>query len=280
MTTSLRKAAFTVIELLTAVVILGLITSLVVANFTAARRTSRDGTRRNDVQVILGAMNQYFATNGTSLIENTDPTTKAKIACGIPNNSDPTVIVNPSTGCVGALGRSYGKISLKSTDFTKPLTDGYGSAATYQHSGRTYSTISIADALVNGGFLATVPRDPLSTNTSLNDPTARDYVLIRACRNGGKQAIGANGSLFTIWAALEAQPSAAESSVAGKLPGGSGVVPNAADGSVYQYDFAAMQADFNNGLYSTNGYAVGNGGASSYSDALDCAGDPITGAHI
>jgi len=273
-----KYKAFTIIELLTTMVILAIITSLVVTDFSTARRTARDSRRRDDVQTILNAMNQYYANNGTSLIENTDPKTKAKIACGVPSNTDPTQIVSPSAGCVGALGRSYGKVSLEGSNINQVITTGYGSAATYQHAGRAYATGSVADGLVNGGYLNAVPRDPLSDNASKTDPNERDYVLIRACRNGGKQAIGTNGSLFSVWASLENAPSAAELDVASKLPGGSAVVPNGADGSVYQYDFAAMQSEFDTGFYSTYGYAVGNGGASAFTDSQDCAGDPITGA--
>ncbi len=262
------RKGFTLIEILVAIGIIVILTSVGIASFTSSRVNARNGRRKSDVQTVLSAMTQYVNTRGSTFIQDADPITHAVKDCIVPDATDTTQVVdNSAGGCVGALGRSYGKINL-----TSATTDGYGGQSTKIHPGRLYASTSISTALKDGGYLDTVARDPLSVNQSTTDPNLRDYVLIRACRNGGQQSVGKNGSIFAIWTSLENAPSAAETSIANQLPGGSAV--EQANIANYQFDYAAMQSEFQAGLYSTLGYAVGNGGSAALADSLDCAGNP------
>jgi prepilin-type N-terminal cleavage/methylation domain-containing protein len=260
-----RRLGFSLVELLTAITIIGIVGGIAYISLVQTQRSSRDARRRTDITTILASVSQYYSSNGTSFIQDIDTTTKSKKPCAVASQTaeDPAV----GTGCVGALGRAFGKISLRSTS----TSTGYNG-----FSKRAYADTSIGDALVHSGYMTAVPRDPAAGTVAVTNSTERDYVLIRACRNGGHQAIGANGSIFAVWASLENAPATNDLTRSSKYPGGSSVVPvDPNSGTVYLYDFAAEQSEFLAGYYSTYGYAVGNGGAQTLSDAANCAGNSI-----
>jgi hypothetical protein len=159
----------------------------------------------------------------------------------------PSAASNP--GCVGASGRSYGKINLKNA-----TSSGYAT-----NPGRAYVAHSIGDALLAGGYLTHVPQDPFSQGSAnLTNPNAADYVLIRACIATGVQQVGSRGTVFAVWTALENDPTSQEQANAVRYPGGREAGPtNLA--ATYVYDFAAQQTEWQSGAFYFKGFAVGNG---------------------
>lgn len=238
-----RHKGFSIIELMVAVGVLGILTSVVVVAFGQTRRNSRDAQRKADVQTLSSAHSQYLVASTTTFLKF------GTLTCILPNEDNPSMApdFNTNPGCVGASGRGYGKVSL--VDAT---TSGYAT-----NPGRQYGPRSIVAALQAGGYLNQIPREPLKTGDVTNDPNARDYVLIRACISTGQQQVGTKGSLFAFWTALENRPSSEEVDNSSKYPGGKDAGPLGT--GTYVYDFAAQATEWQSGMYYYGGYAAGNG---------------------
>jgi len=58
-----RKSAFTLLELLVVIVIIGLLTGLATTSYISAQRTARDNTRKSAVASISTALEAFYATN-------------------------------------------------------------------------------------------------------------------------------------------------------------------------------------------------------------------------
>jgi prepilin-type N-terminal cleavage/methylation domain-containing protein len=240
------KRGFTIIELTIAVAMVAILGSLVTINFTQSRRNARDGVRKADAPAILTAVSQYVQANGTSLIRSKDTASNNLLPC----NTSPTPA--NGTGCVGADGKSFGKINAKNIADTAGDVGLVGSTATR----RVYPATSIAEALLQGGYFDVKPIDPLSKNAPVNDIATRDYVLIRACPNG-EQHLGARGQLFAVWTLVENRLTTSDLESIKKLPGKS--VELTGPPRTYVYDFAAGVAD--NLAFRSSAYGVGNAGA-------------------
>ena len=253
----ITRRAFTIIELMVAVTILSIVTTLVIVNFTQSRRNSRDGVRKADVSAVEVAVQQYAIANGSTLIRY--PVNGRPGACTIGSATDPsTGWTGAAQQCVGAGGRAYGKINLKQV--TGVSGDNLGVGGVTNH--RDYPTYSIVEALKDGGYFDVTPHDPSSPNGATTDPTQRDYSLIRACRKTGFQNVATGGDLFAVWAILENPLNQVEIENNRLLPGSSSAVdPTLTSGSLYQYDFAAGQSD--EALYESAGYGVGNASVGS-----------------
>lgn len=262
MTIHTKQSAFTMIEVIVAVAVVSILATMTVVNLSISRRTARDGTRKADASSVLAAVNQYVSANGTSLIAYPAAGGTSPGTCTI---TDPTNPDQPAVGasCVGASGRAYGKINLKSATTTGVVGSVTGS--------RVYPDHSIAEALRAGGYFNVQPADPYnkSSDGSITDPTVRDYVLIRACPNG-RQHIGKHGNLYAVWVALEGSVNTTDAENTSHLPGASTAAPDAN----YVYDFAAGP---DQSLYQTNGFAVGNGAATK--SVGDAAGSCVTNAN-
>lgn len=59
------KSAFTLIELLVVMAILGILISIITVNFVTAQQQARDSRRKQDITVIQGALEQYYAVNAS-----------------------------------------------------------------------------------------------------------------------------------------------------------------------------------------------------------------------
>jgi prepilin-type N-terminal cleavage/methylation domain-containing protein len=59
------RKGFTLIELLVVVALIGILATLVMANFTAARSRSRDAQRKSDLRQISTALRLYYNDNGS-----------------------------------------------------------------------------------------------------------------------------------------------------------------------------------------------------------------------
>jgi len=58
------QAGFTLIELLIVVAIIGILTTIVTANFVGVRQRARDATRKSDIRQIQSALELYRSDNG------------------------------------------------------------------------------------------------------------------------------------------------------------------------------------------------------------------------
>ncbi len=59
-----NQAAFTLIELLVVISIIGILSTLVLANLFSARERARDATRKSDLRNIQTALRLYYNDNG------------------------------------------------------------------------------------------------------------------------------------------------------------------------------------------------------------------------
>ena len=248
---TLRRKAFSIIELTVAVAILAVISSLVAINITTSRRAARDGLRKADAPALLTAVNQYVLANGSSFIAYPDSNNKPG-TCVV----DPSIATNPSISaignyCVGASGRSYGLVNVAAASGTTVTLTGVGVPSGTQ---RTYTGHSIVEALRAGGYLNVSPKDPQNKTGTIgygDAGTVPDYALIRACPNG-RQHVAKQGQLFAVWVVLENAPSSTDIATLGRVVGYKDATPDAGG-----YDFAAgstLQAKFE-----SNGYGTSNG---------------------
>lgn len=76
-----RKFGFTLIELLVAVSIIGVLSTLVLANFNAARERARDAQRKSDLRQVQNALRTYYNDIGV-YPENFSATDFRIKACG------------------------------------------------------------------------------------------------------------------------------------------------------------------------------------------------------
>jgi prepilin-type N-terminal cleavage/methylation domain-containing protein len=60
MSPTLRRPAFTLIELMVAVIIIGLLTAAATANYTAAQRRARDNARKSQINALANAIENYY----------------------------------------------------------------------------------------------------------------------------------------------------------------------------------------------------------------------------
>jgi len=245
---TMRYRAFTMIELMVAIAILGILSSLVIVNISIGKRKSRDTERMADASELLTSVNQYVQANGTSFITYPDASGKPG-SCTVASTTDPSQAATSATGsCVGASGRAYGLVNA-----TSMTVAGVGTPTT----NRVYPAHSIVQALVTGGYLSGALKDPsngVGTLTGSNDAnnTIPDYALIRACPNG-RQHVATRGQLFAVWVMLENKPSTTDVANLSHVVGNVNASPDTGAG----YDFAAGSTY--QALFQSNGYGVSNG---------------------
>lgn len=124
------EAGFTLIELLIVIAIIGILTTLLTANFIGVRQRSRDSQRKSDVRQMQSALELYRSDQGSYPLPNAN-SSPANCPVGTPT-------------------------SLKSTDCTTstylnkvPLDPGGSSWPSYKYSSNG-STYSITACLENG----------------------------------------------------------------------------------------------------------------------------------
>ena len=238
-TNLMKIRAFSLVELIVATAIVGILATLVTVSYSEYTVRSRDSRRKEDVHTLLAAVVQYGNVRGTTLMANS-----ATVACTIPTGAQ-SLPSTPATGasCVGASGRSFGKMNLINNAVT-PNPDGPSAQGSTKY---TYKSSSIVDALVTAGFLGGPVLEPSrQTKGKSNNISEADYVLIRACPSG-QQHVGSRGSVVAVWALLQAgiEANQSERDTLAKIPGYplQTTIPGAAQNEAYKYEFAANQFD-------------------------------------
>jgi prepilin-type N-terminal cleavage/methylation domain-containing protein len=149
-----NKKAFTLVELLVVMSIIGVLSSTVFASLNSARGRARDAIRKSALNQISKALRLYYENNNTYVVAGT-----GWVDAGGPSGVG--FFSMTGTGAVGA-----------------------------------YSTVSVAQGLVNAGLLPSVFRDPSGLDNNWNSI-------------GAAYLINANANNFTVWTSLES-PSASD----------------------------------------------------------------------
>ena len=138
---------FTIVELLVAISIIGILSTLVAVNFSSARMTSRDAKRREDLKSYSDALKQYKLSNGSYFLKKgTEYAGKGMLL--------------PPCG-----GGSFGKMN-----FANNLSGCIASPMPVN--------LSITNFLFKYGYSAKIATDPLAKNPESNTDSA-DYVMVR-----------------------------------------------------------------------------------------------------
>lgn len=222
-----RSRAFTLVELMIAVLLIAILASVVVLNLGETRKKARDGQRRADAKTLVGAVVAHRQLKGTTFV------TVPNQSCVVSSGSG----LLTGAGCVGANGRSFGKVNVVTATAS---------------SGERYAGTSIISALRSAGVLGTDLRDPLARGTSNTDMQLPDYVLIRANQGVGDQSFGTSGEVVAVWTVLETAPAQTERDTIVKYAGGTGV-----SGVTYSFAVAssAEQSRYQGSYASANGIA-------------------------
>lgn len=112
------QKAFTLLELLVVIGIIGLLLSLISASFISAQRQGRDSRRRQDLTAIQNAMEQYYANN--SFAYPSCNCTDATTACCAAINS--STYFSGGSAPVDPLGTSHYVYNSSSTSYTVTAT--------------------------------------------------------------------------------------------------------------------------------------------------------------
>lgn len=139
----MRKKGFTLIELLVVVALIGVLTTLLLANFSAARQRGRDAQRKSDLKNIATALRLYYNDEGGF----PDSDTNGQIlGCG-PTATDP---------CGWGTSFTAGNQTYMSNLPDDPLSN-----VSYQYSQIDLDTFSLKACLEN-----------TSDDRGVDDPTA------------------------------------------------------------------------------------------------------------
>jgi prepilin-type N-terminal cleavage/methylation domain-containing protein len=163
------RRAFTIIELIIATSVLGILTAVVTANLSESRAKARDANRTESVRAYSSALEQWRSSNGNYFVY-------LKSAGGAPSCSAATdgsgYMTCNGVAAVGFRGGSGGGITRKND-----------AAAEYKSS-------SIADALMSGGFLTEVRLDPLDTafNTRTTAASKHSDFILTLCASSSEPA--------------------------------------------------------------------------------------------
>jgi prepilin-type N-terminal cleavage/methylation domain-containing protein len=121
-TKNIRKAGFTLVEIMIVVAIIGLLAAIAIPNFVRARQTAQANACINNLRVIDGAKNQYALENGKPTGDTTATATTLQPYLGhsstsvfpfcplSPGGTPPYVInaigVNPTCPNVNSIGHT------------------------------------------------------------------------------------------------------------------------------------------------------------------------------
>ena len=212
-----NRPAFTIVEVLVATTIIGIIAASAGLSFLKTRLNARNSQRKEVAQTYTKAVGAYSASTGTSFITASAQKDSCTVPPLIANQPPGHAFDSPSVpACVGADGRGFGMLNLDgstgsittsesnlSDDLIKLLGFSRGTGNFIYGDGG-----SILSALKALGYLDSVSIDPsVHPHNGKITVSDQDYLLVRCCKDG-RQAVGTGGSLFAVWAKLEPNGSA------------------------------------------------------------------------
>lgn len=114
MTKQRKSEGFTIIELLIVIVIIGILATIVIVNFTSAQRNARNSQRKSDIGILATQLQAYYAqtgsypadadmANSTAAKALTPPIEADDDAFKDPNDTDSTM----ATGSAGPTANTY-----------------------------------------------------------------------------------------------------------------------------------------------------------------------------
>lgn len=193
------RKAFSLTELL---VVISLMTILLMGasyGYTKSRTRARDANRRASVKGYSHSLELYYTVRRTYVVYYKDKNNTCDLASTALNDLNTTAV---GSGCVGYKGKGWGAITRKN------IID--------------YSAKSIADALVNEGFLSQVKTDPSISSFDQHNNTLAEYddFLLTLCQPDGRAATTEkNATDYAIYAKME-NPTPQESDYTSRLCGG------------------------------------------------------------
>lgn len=229
-----NQRAFTLIELVVVVAIIGMLAGMALVNYFGFQSKSRDTRRKADAQTYFDAIQSYRVTHASYFIYypgevcsswNNQGTgavgvsTAAWLMRG--QNSNSKTWTDPGNTCVGIRGLSHGAVNIKNrqpnttnADYQPPVTD----VAPYYDKSSDYGDIlgtgpdwhhqyaksySIAEALKAGGYISSIATDPFYGDRQ-GPAQYQDYYLIRcSANNDTPYDYGTVDVSFSVWAKLE-----------------------------------------------------------------------------
>jgi|GEM_PF-5703335 len=195
-----HKAGFTLLELLVAVIIIGVLAVAVIVNLSKSQVRARDANRRSDIDAYGTSLEQWRTLSPTKsyFIQIVG---SGLAACNASNPINTTVQQGGSTSTPG-----YGYMTGSGGSC---VGDNGGGAGRITRSGITgvgysYPVSSITDALRLAGVLNSANGDPSEQGQPYSDdkPLA-DFILTTCDTNGYAAATPANALTYAIYANLE-----------------------------------------------------------------------------
>jgi prepilin-type N-terminal cleavage/methylation domain-containing protein len=173
----MSRRAFTLVELLVVISIIGLLSTIAIVSLNSARTKSRDTKRIADIKQIITAMQLYYDTNGTY----------------------------PNTGSTGTLPLSC------TNGPTAWYCLGYGDAGSCWNGGSQHGCTALDNAL--SPYMAKIPKDPDRANvgytgdaylynfalTNWLPPPMNPPILHWGMENGPLNANICLGGAFSAW---------------------------------------------------------------------------------
>ena len=148
---------FTLIELLVAIAIIGILSSLALANFNSAQARARDAQRKNDLKIVRDALEQYKLDYGSY------PTAESTAAQNAPLNSPQhvTQFTNLNTTLIN---RRYMSTTVRDPRNTPPFQYRYATTDT----SNTAYTLETCLENTNDPARFSIVRAPCATPNSVN----------------------------------------------------------------------------------------------------------------
>ncbi|MCL5795363.1 MAG: type II secretion system protein GspG [Patescibacteria group bacterium] len=75
----MKIKAFTLVELLVVIAIIGILSSVVVVNYSSSKAKARDAKRKTDLMTIQSALELYYADKKTYPSDKSEPTIQANV---------------------------------------------------------------------------------------------------------------------------------------------------------------------------------------------------------
>lgn len=131
---SMKKAGFTLIELMVVVAIIAILTAAGILAFTNAQRNARDSRRRADIDAVSKAMEQFYANNSSAY-----PATASAINSYFPAGAAPldpqgaayNYSLTSSAYCVCATLETTGRGNATAVGSAGACTYGTGASANF-----------------------------------------------------------------------------------------------------------------------------------------------------